>query len=134
MTSSLRAVARRLSVVVCAVLLLVGTFFMSATPASAASHEIVMGGAKGLVFEPSNLAIASGDTVTFNVGQLPPHNVVFESVPGGDKALASRLGHKGLEGSGGTFAIDFAGAPAGEYTYFCMPHRGAGMVGKITVQ
>jgi plastocyanin len=132
--TSLRAVARRLSVVVCSVLLMVGTFFLSATPASAASHDVVMGGAKGLVFEPSSLTIKSGDTVTFNVGQLPPHNVVFEKVPGGDKDLAARLGHKGLEGSGGTFAIDFAGAPAGEYTYFCMPHRGAGMVGKVIVE
>ena len=132
--TSLRTVVRQLSVAACALLLVVGTFFLSAAPAAAASHEIVMGGAKGLVFEPSNLAIKSGDTVTFNVGQLPPHNVVFESVPGGDKDLAAKLGHKGLEGSGGTFSVDFAGAPAGEYTYFCMPHRGAGMVGKITVQ
>jgi plastocyanin len=132
--TSLRTVVRQLSVAACALLLVVGTFFLSASPAAAASHEVVMGGAKGLVFEPSNLAIASGDTVTFNVGQLPPHNVVFQSVPGDDKALAAKLGHKGLEGTGGTFSIDFAGAPAGEYSYFCMPHRGAGMVGKITVQ
>ena len=134
MTSSLRAVARRLSVVVCSVLLMVGTFFMSATPASAASHTIVMGGAKGLVFEPNSLTISSGDTVSFDVGQLPPHNVVFEKVPGGDKDLAAKLSHKGLEGSGGKFDISFAGAPAGDYTYFCMPHRGAGMVGKILVK
>jgi plastocyanin len=132
--TSLRTVVRQLSVAACAVLLVVGTFFLSASPAAAASYDVVMGGPKGLVFEPSNLAIASGDTVNFNVGQLPPHNVVFQTVPGDDKALAAKLGHKGLEGSGGTFSIDFAGAPAGEYTYFCMPHRGAGMVGKITVQ
>jgi plastocyanin len=24
--------------------------------------------------------------------------------------------------------------PAGEYTYYCEPHRGAGMIGKITVE
>jgi plastocyanin len=132
--TSLRTIARQLSVLVCSVLLMVGTFFLSAAPASAASHNVVMGGAKGLVFEPSALTIASGDTVTFEVGQLPPHNVIFESVPGGDKALAAALSHKGLEGSGASLTVDFAGAPAGEYTYFCLPHRGAGMVGKITVQ
>ncbi|NJN48508.1 MAG: plastocyanin [Alkalinema sp. RL_2_19] len=132
--TSLRAIARQLSVVVCSVLLMVGTFFLSAAPAVAASHTVTMGGAKGLVFEPSSLSIASGDTVTFEVGQLPPHNVVFESVPGGDKELAAKLSHKGLEGNGASFAVDFAGAPAGDYSYFCMPHRGAGMVGKITVQ
>lgn len=132
--TSLRAVARRLSVVVCSVLLMVGTFFLTAAPASAADHSVTMGGSAGLVFEPSSLTIASGDTVTFQVGQLPPHNVVFESVPGGDKDLAAKLSHKGLEGNGGTFTVDFAGAPAGDYSYFCMPHRGAGMVGNITVQ
>jgi plastocyanin len=131
---SLSAIARRLSVAVCAVLLVVGTFFLSAAPASAASHTVVMGGAKGLVFEPATLTVKAGDTVTFNVGQLPPHNIIFEAVPGGDKALAASLSHKGLEGAGASVSISFPGdAPAGEYTYFCMPHRGAGMVGKITV-
>ncbi|MFM2431720.1 MAG: hypothetical protein RLZZ511_2933 [Cyanobacteriota bacterium] len=128
------ALVRRISTVVCAVVLMVGTFFLAAAPASAASHSVVMGGAKGLVFEPSALTIASGDTVSFNVGALPPHNIIFETVPGGDKELAAKLSHKGLEGTGGTFDVSFAGAPAGDYTFFCMPHRGAGMVGKITVQ
>ncbi len=132
---SLSSVAKRLSVAVCAMLLLVGSFFMSAAPASAASYDVVMGGAKGLVFEPASLTIKAGDTVNFNVGQLPPHNVQFDKVPGADKALAASLSHKGLEGSGSTFSIAFpADAPAGEYSYFCMPHRGAGMVGKIVVQ
>jgi plastocyanin len=131
---SLSAIARRLSVAVCAVLLVVGTFFLAAAPASAASHTVVMGGAKGLVFEPAALTVKAGDTVTFNVGQLPPHNIIFETVPGGDKALAASLSHKGLEGAGSSVSISFpADAPAGEYSYFCMPHRGAGMVGKITV-
>jgi plastocyanin len=131
---SLSAIARRLSVAVCAVLLVVGTLFLSAAPASAASHTVVMGGAKGLVFEPAALTVKAGDTVTFNVGQLPPHNIIFETVPGGDKALAASLSHKGLEGAGSSVSISFPGdAPKGEYSYFCMPHRGAGMVGKITV-
>jgi plastocyanin len=133
--TSLSTIARRLSVVVCTVMLVVGTFFLSAAPASAASHTVVMGGAKGLVFEPALLTVKAGDTVTFNVGQLPPHNVMFEKVPGGDKALATSLSQKGLEGTGGSATVTFpADAPAGEYTYFCMPHRGAGMVGKIVVE
>jgi plastocyanin len=132
---SLSSLTKRLSVAVCAMLLLVGSFFMTAAPASAASYDVVMGGAKGLVFEPASLAISAGDTVNFAVGQLPPHNVQFDKVPGGDKALAASLSHKGLEGNGSTFSVAFpADAPAGEYSYFCMPHRGAGMVGKIVVQ
>jgi plastocyanin len=132
---SLSSLTKRLSVAVCAMLLLVGSFLMTAAPASAASYDVVMGGAKGLVFEPASLAISAGDTINFAVGQLPPHNVQFDKVPGGDKALAASLSHKGLEGNGSTFSVTFpADAPAGEYSYFCMPHRGAGMVGKIVVQ
>ncbi len=132
---SLSTIARRLSVSVCAVLLVLGTFLFSVAPASAASYTVQMGSAKGLVFDPASLTIAAGDTVTFNVGQLPPHNVIFQSVPGGDKVLAKSLSHKGLEGSGSSATVTFpADAPAGEYSYFCMPHRGAGMVGKIVVQ
>jgi plastocyanin len=132
---SLSSLTKRLSVAVCAMLLLVGSFLMTAAPASAASYDVVMGGTKGLVFEPASLAISAGDTVNFAVGQLPPHNVQFDKVPGGDKALAASLSHKGLEGNGSTFSVAFpADAPAGEYSYFCMPHRGAGMVGKIVVQ
>jgi plastocyanin len=132
---SLSAIARRLSVIVCVGLLWVGTWLFTAAPALAASHTVVMGGAKGLVFEPSALTIKAGDTVEFTVGQLPPHNVVFDKVPGDDKALAASLSHKGLEGAGSSFKVTFpADAPAGEYSYFCLPHRGAGMVGKISVQ
>jgi plastocyanin len=132
---SLSTIARQLSVAVCTVMLIVGTFFLSAAPAAAASHTVVMGGAKGLVFEPALLTVKAGDSVTFNVGQLPPHNIIFEKVPGADKALATSLSHKGLEGTGGTATVTFpADAPAGEYTYFCMPHRGAGMVGKIVLE
>jgi plastocyanin len=132
---SLSAFARRLSVVMSAVLLIIGTFVLSATPAMAASHTVVMGGAKGLVFEPASLSVKAGDTVNFEVGQLPPHNIIFEKVPGDDKALAASLSHKGLEGAGSTVAVNIpSDAPAGEYSYFCMPHRGAGMVGKLVVQ
>ncbi|MEM9504819.1 MAG: plastocyanin/azurin family copper-binding protein, partial [Cyanobacteria bacterium P01_E01_bin.43] len=30
-----------------------------------------------------------------------------------------------------TFSADM---PSGDYTYYCAPHRGAGMVGTITVE
>lgn len=134
---SIASVIRGLSLAFCAVLLMAGSLFLSAAPASADTVTIVMGGKKGLVFEPAVATVKPGDTVHFDVGQLPPHNVIFDAakVPGGDAELAASLSHKGLEGAGKSFDIAIpANAPAGEYTYFCLPHRGAGMVGKLVVQ
>jgi plastocyanin len=37
-----------------------------------------------------------------------------------------------LNAPGETFSVKLTAA--GDYTYFCEPHQGAGMVGKITVQ
>lgn len=134
---SIASVIRGLSLAFCAVLLMVGSLFFSAAPASADTVTVVMGGKKGLVFDPPVATVKPGDTVKFDVGQLPPHNVVFDAakVPGGDAELAAKLSHKGLEGAGKSFEVTIpSDAPAGEYTYYCLPHRGAGMVGKIVVQ
>jgi plastocyanin len=130
----LTAAARKFAIFSIALVMVVGTFFMNASEASAAEVTITMGGTKGLVFEPAIATIKAGDTVTWNVGALPPHNVQFNKTPG-DAALAASLSHKGLEGKGKSFSVTFpADAPAGSYDYFCMPHRGAGMVGKIVVE
>lgn len=134
---SIASVIRGLSLAFCAVLLMVGSLFLSAAPASADTVEVVMGGKKGLVFEPAAVTVKPGDTIKFKVGQLPPHNVVFDAakIPGGDAELAASLSHKALSGTGKDFEVQIpANAPAGEYTYFCTPHRGAGMVGKVVVQ
>jgi plastocyanin len=37
-------------------------------------------------------------------------------------------------GIGESYEISFAGAPAGEYKFFCTPHLTFGMKAKITVQ
>ena len=39
--------------------------------------EIQMGSGGMLVFEPCELTISVGDTVTFVNNELPPHNVIF---------------------------------------------------------
>lgn len=128
------AAARKLTIVSVALVMMVATFFLNTADASASEVMIIMGGKKGLVFEPAIATIKAGDTVTWKVGALPPHNVQFNKTPGG-AALGASLSHKGLEGKKGkSFSVTFpADAPAGEYDYFCMPHRGAGMVGKIIV-
>ncbi len=130
------SVTRRFSLLLCTVLLVVGSFFLVANPASADTYTVKMGSAKGLVFDPKVVTVKPGDTIKWEVGNLPPHNVVFDvsKIPTQDKALADSLSHKKLEGAGGSFELIIpADAPAGDYSYFCLPHRGAGMVGKVVI-
>jgi plastocyanin len=103
--------------------------------AMAETHTIKMGADNGMLqFEPSILTIQAGDTVKWINNKLAPHNTVFAK----DRApkLAIAFSHKDLVFSSGesyetTFPND---TPAGEYDYYCEPHRGAGMMGKIIVR
>lgn len=132
-------VSRNLGVALFSLILVFGTFFLAASPASAETFTVKMGSDSGmLMFEPANLTIHSGDTVAFTNNKLPPHNIIFDDkqVPGADKALADKLSHPDLLFSPGeayevTFGADY---PSGTYSYYCAPHRGAGMQGKITVE
>ncbi|HIK54354.1 MAG TPA: plastocyanin [Synechococcales cyanobacterium M55_K2018_004] len=132
-------VSRSLSLAFFALVLVVGTFLLGASPASAETFTVKMGTDGGLLqFEPANLTIHSGDKVVWQNNKLPPHNVVFDDkqVPGASKELAAKLSHTDLMFSPGeTYEVTFgADLPAGTYSYYCAPHRGAGMVGKITVE
>ena len=44
-------------------------------PRMAYAAEITMGSNGNLVFDPSELTIAAGESVTFTNGDLPPHNL-----------------------------------------------------------
>ncbi|MGA7937747.1 MAG: plastocyanin [Kovacikia sp.] len=132
------SVTRSLCLTLVAALLVVSSFFLSASPAAAASYTVKLGSDKGqLVFDPATLNVKPGDTVKWVINKVPPHNVVFDdkAIPGQDKALAKSLSHPQLEMTPGagfevTLPKDLA---AGEYSYFCAPHRSAGMVGKLVV-
>lgn len=133
---SIASVTRHLSLALCTILLVVGSLFVAVNPASAETYTVKMGTNKGLVFEPKVVSVKPGDVVKWEVGVLPPHNVVFDvsKIPGGSKDLADKMSHKGLESAGKSFELTIpADAPAGEYSYFCLPHRGAGMVGKVVI-
>ncbi len=108
---------------------------VSAAPAYAADYSVKMGSDAGLLqFEPANLEISAGDTVTWINNKMAPHNVVFDpaGTPGG-KTVADKLTHTQLTfAPGESYSSTFA--EPGTYSYFCAPHRGAGMVGKIVVK
>lgn len=132
-------VTRSLSLTLCAIALVVGSFFIAVSPAAAETFTVKMGADNGmLAFEPANVTVQPGDTVKWVNNKLPPHNVMFDdkNIPGKSKDVATKLSHQQLMFSPGeTFEVTFTSdMPAGDYSYYCAPHRGAGMVGKITVQ
>jgi plastocyanin len=95
-------------------------------------------------YVPDQLTIKSGDVVRFHNVSGGPHNVSFwaDSVPSG-AADALKAGMPDqmapLEGSlltelNAIYTVNFAGAPTGDYKFYCLPHLALGMKGKLTVQ
>ena len=87
--------------------------------------DVTMGAGGNLVFDPAEVTISAGDIVHFENSMLPPHNIIVESRP--DLSRESLMFAPG-EGQ------DIKFADAGDYTYWCGPHKSAGMVGTIHVQ
>jgi len=118
-------------------MLLVSSFLFAVSPAAAETYTVKMGADNGMLkFDPPTLSIQPGDTVKWVNNKLPPHNIIFDdkNVPGASKTLATGLSHDQMMFSPGeSYEVTFTDSPAGDYTYYCAPHRGAGMIGKITV-
>lgn len=136
---SIAATLRRLSLAVLTVIVIFGSFAVFTPIASAETYTVKLGSDKGmLAFQPKQLTVKPGDTIEWKNNKVPPHNVVFDPQknPTKDAVLAKSLSHKKLLMSPGQFETTVipADAPAGEYTFYCEPHRGAGMVGKIIVE
>ncbi|NES94379.1 MAG: plastocyanin [Desertifilum sp. SIO1I2] len=137
--SFLAKIARRFGLFAIAFSLVLGALSAITQPALADTVEVKMGADNGLLkFVPETVTIKPGDTVKWNMNKLAPHNVVFDStgIPSGDKSVAKGLSHENLLFSPGeSFETTFpADAAPGTYTYYCQPHRGAGMVGKVVVE
>lgn len=125
------SILRKLGVLLSTILLVVASFALSASPAAAETVSVKMGADNGaLKFVPDTLTVSPGDTIKWVNNKLGPHNVVFE----GD--LKKQLSHeKLLFAAGESYESTVpADAPAGTYTFYCQPHRGAGMSGKLTVK
>merc|ERR1711990_1289149 len=89
--------------------------------------------AGGLVFVPDSVSIKAGESVQFVNNAGFPHNVVFDEDNVPDGVNAEKLSREDyLNAPGETYEVKFD--KAGTYGYYCEPHRGAGMQGKITVQ
>ncbi|KAF6988528.1 hypothetical protein CFC21_006049 [Triticum aestivum] len=100
---------------------------------SAMAQDVLLGANGGvLVFEPNEFSVKSGETITFKNNAGFPHNVVFDedAVPSGvDVSKISQEEY--LNAPGETFSVTLT--VPGTYGFYCEPHAGAGMVGKVTV-
>ena len=120
-----------------------------AAPAAAPTGPVVEvkmtgNGSTKAAFEPSSITVPAGATVRFTNVSGGPHNITFwsDSVPAGG-APALQAGMKNtVDNLSGPFLtqpnekydVAFAGAPAGVYKGYCLPHVALGMHIAITVQ
>jgi len=114
-----------------------------ATAAAALSFALLANGAQAgtvklgsdsgaLVFEPSTLTVKAGEKITFVNNRGFPHNVVFDADEIPEGVDADAISHEDyLNGPGDEVSNTFD--TPGSYSYYCEPHQGAGMVGKIVV-
>ena len=117
----------------------------AAQAATGKSHDVnmVLDGSK-YKYDPDNLTIQSGDVVRYHNKSGGPHNVSFwaDSIPKGaaDVLKGSMPDQMApLEGPlltepDAVYKVSFAGAPTGDYKFYCLPHLALGMHGKIKVQ
>jgi plastocyanin len=116
---------RKFSVLIISLVLVVGSFFMTATPAAADTVTVKMGSDRGqLVFAPKVVTVKVGDTVKWINNKSFPHNIVFNGHP--------ELTHKKLLQKPKA-EVESTFNEVGTFSYFCSPHRGAGMAGKVIV-
>lgn len=109
------------------------------------THDVnmVLEGSK-YKYDPETLTIKSGDAIRFHNKSGGPHNVSFwaDSIPSGagdalKKTMPNQMAP--LEGPlltepNAVYEVSFAGAPKGEYKYYCLPHLALGMKAKLTVE
>ena len=106
-------------------IMLTSLFLSFSLASSAYATEIQMGYNGNLVFEPNEVTVNAGETVTFVNNALPPHNIIVDG-----RADLSR--ESLMFSPGETQEIVFS--DAGDFNFKCAPHEGAGMKGVIHVE
>ena len=127
------SLSKRVVLGISVALIIASSFLSNAAPAEAATYKVKMGSDSfQLAFEPRKLKAAPGDTIEFINNKMAPHNIVFKDEP--FKSLAMKS-NKLLYQAGENYAITIpSDTPAGKYTFYCTPHQGAGMKGKLVVE
>ena len=104
----------------------------------------MIGSSSGYKFDPASLTIKTGDQVKFVNVSGGPHNVSFDpqGIPSGAAAVLQKnmpnqqspLIGPLLINPNDSYTVSFAGAPAGAYKFYCLPHQALNMTGMLTVQ
>ena len=106
-------------------IMLTSLFLSFSLAQQAYAADVTMGANGNLIFEPNEVEISAGESITFINGDLPPHNMVVLDHP--------ELSHPDLAFMPGeSYTVTFDNA--GEYEFQCEPHAGAGMKGVIHVK
>jgi len=103
-------------------------------PAAAQGAEHVVKGTAALRWEPGNITIKPGESVTFEVAGTPPHPVVSGdgTNPAGDgKFDSSGCTLDKMSKVGDKCTVKFP--DAGTFPFFCSVHVATGMKGTIQV-
>ena len=95
-------------------------------------------------FEPARVEARPNDVVVFQVVSGAPHSVVFEGKdldPAARVALNSAMPNRAgdlssplLTTSGTEYRMTVPQVPAGQYPFYCLPHRAYDMRGTLTVK
>jgi plastocyanin len=95
-------------------------------------------------YVPDQLTIKSGDVIRYHNVSGGPHNVSFwpDSIPSGAADALKKnmpdqmapLESPLMTEPNAVYQVSFAGAPKGEYRYYCLPHLALGMRGKLKVE
>lgn len=99
--------------------------------AEPADQEVVVAADGSFRFGPETFTISVGDTVRW-VWESGGHNVTPNEVPDGSDWSGSPGAPAETLSGGSTYEHTFE--VAGEYSYYCNPHRSLEMVGSFTVE
>lgn len=114
-----------------------------AAPVPATDTVFMIGNGTRYAFEPADVTVKQGSSITYVLVSGGPHNVAFdpklvtgaarEALSAGMPDQVVTLSGKFLARAGEAYTISFAGVPVGEYVYFCTPHLAMEQFGKVTV-
>ncbi|ODR79943.1 halocyanin [Haladaptatus sp. W1] len=94
------------------------------------TQTVQVGPGGDLVFDPDSMTISPGTTLEF-VWDSDNHNIFVESQPDGGNWDGTPGGQSKVYNTGYTYSHTFN--TEGDYEYYCVPHKSAGMTGSITV-
>lgn len=126
-------VARQLAVLA-VVAVVIGAALMLASPgrARAQAKNAEVDGTAANKWEPANVTVPVGGTVTFKISGGPPHPVKSGNPPSGDTSFdTSKCQIAQMSQVGDSCKVTFT--KAGSFPFFCEVHFALGMTGTITV-